>query len=141
MEDLKIRIEKLITKINVEDKRKRIRQLEAESTHTEFWQDHQTAAKKMKELSMLQKEVEEIELLQLWIEEGEYKEAEKLLDKLEMLLFFSGIYDKANAIVSIHSGQGGTEAMDWAEMLFRMYTRYFERKSWKYEILDQMPGE
>jgi peptide chain release factor 2 len=95
----------------------------------------------MKELSTLQKEVEEIELLQLWMEEGEFHEAEKLLSKLEMLLFFSGPYDKANVILSIHSGQGGTEAMDWAEMLFRMYTRYCERKSWKYEILDQTPGD
>src|SRR5579885_1083671 len=141
MEDIKSRVEKLITKVDVEQKRKRIRALEAESTHPAFWQDHQTAAKKMKELSDLQKEVEEIELLQMWMEEGEYQEAEKLLDKLELLLFFSGPYDKANAILSIHSGQGGTEAMDWTEMLFRMYTRYFERKGWKYEILEQTPGE
>jgi peptide chain release factor 2 len=141
MEELKNRVEKLVEKVNLSEKHKRIRELEAESMHTEFWQDHQTAAKKMKELSTLQKEVEEIELLQLWMEEGEYKEAEKLLAKLEMLLFFSGPYDKANVILSIHSGQGGTEAMDWAEMLFRMYTRYCERKNWKYDILDQTPGD
>jgi peptide chain release factor 2 len=95
----------------------------------------------MKELSDLQKEVEEIELLQMWVDDGNFDEAKKLLDKLEMLLFFSSPYDKNDAILSIHSGQGGTEAMDWAEMLFRMYTRYCERKGWTYEILDQTPGE
>lgn len=140
-ETLKDRITKLIEAVNVEEKHKKIRQLQAESMHSNFWQDHQTAAKKMKELSTLQKEIEETELLQLWMEEGELKEAEKLLNKLEMLLFFSSTYDKSNVLLSIHSGQGGTEAMDWTEMLFRMYTRYTERKGWSYEIIEQTPGE
>lgn len=141
MEDIKIRVQKLVEKVQVDEKRKRIRELEAESMHPGFWQDHQNAAKKMKEMSDLQKEVEEVELLQMWIEEGEYKEAEKLLKKVETLLFYTSPYDKGNAILAIHSGQGGTEAMDWAEMLFRMYTRYCERKGWSYDILDQTPGE
>jgi peptide chain release factor 2 len=138
---LQNRVTKLIEKVNVEEKHKRIRDLQAESTHTEFWQDHQSAGEKMKELSTLQKEIEEVELLQMWMEEGELGEAEKLLKKLETLLFFSNPYDKSNALLSIHSGQGGTEAMDWTEMLFRMYTRYAERKGWKYEIMEQTPGE
>jgi len=141
MEDLKIRVQKLVDKVQVDEKKKKIRELEAESTQANFWQDHQNAAKKMKELSDLQKEVEEIELIQMWVEEGEYAEAEKLLKKLENLLFFSSIYDKGNAILAIHAGQGGTEAMDWTEMLFRMYTRYCERKHWSYDILDQTPGD
>ncbi|MBI5122527.1 peptide chain release factor 2 [Candidatus Roizmanbacteria bacterium] len=141
MEDLKSRVQKLVDKVQVDEKKKKIRELEAESAHANFWQDHQAAAKKMKTLSDLQKEVEEIELVQMWIEEGEYAEAEKMLKKLENLLFFSSPYDKGNAILAIHSGQGGTEAMDWAEMLFRMYTRYCERKHWSYDILDQTPGD
>lgn len=141
MNDIKDRVEKLVAKVDIDEKRKKIRELEAESTHADFWQDHQNAGKKMKELSTLQKEVEELELLQMWVDEGEYKEAEKLLGKLENLLFFSSPYDKGNAILAIHSGQGGTEAMDWAEMLFRMYTRYCERKNWSYDILDQTQGE
>lgn len=141
MENLKERIQKLVEKVQVDEKKKRIRELEAESTHADFWLDHQQAGKKMKELSTLQKEVEEIELLQMWIDEGEYDEAEKLLKKLEKLLFFSSPHDKSSAILAIHSGQGGTEAMDWTEMLFRMYTRYIEKKGWSYEILDQTPGE
>ncbi|HEX8931548.1 MAG TPA: peptide chain release factor 2 [Patescibacteria group bacterium] len=141
MEDLKVRVQKLVDKVQVDEKHKKIRELEAESSHSDFWQDHQTAAKKMKTLSDLQKEVEEIELLQMWLEEGEIVEAEKLLKKLETVLFFTSPYDKGNAILAIHAGQGGTEAMDWTEMLFRMYTRYCERKKWSYDILDQTPGE
>jgi peptide chain release factor 2 len=141
MDSLQERIKKLIEKVNADKKKKQIRALEVESMRADFWQDHQTAGQKMKELSTLQKEVEEIELLEMWMDEGETVEAEKLLKKLETLLFFSGIYDKGNAILAIHSGQGGTEAMDWTEMLFRMYTRYVEKKGWTYEILDQTPGE
>ncbi len=141
MEDLHTRVQKLIVKINADEKRKRIRELELESTKSNFWLDHQAAGEKMKEMSRLQKEIEEVELLQLWMEEGETAEAEALIKKLELLLFFSGPYDKSNAIVAIHSGQGGTEAMDWAEMLYRMYTRYFEKKGWGFEILDETPGE
>jgi len=141
MDTIKERVNKLIKKIDIEGKRKKIRELTAESMHSNFWQDHQLAAKKMKELSDFQKEIEEIELLELLINEGEDKEAEKLLEKMETFLFLGGVNDRANAIVGIHSGQGGVEAMDWAEMLFRMYTRYFEKKGWSYDILDQTQGE
>lgn len=141
MDEIRERIVKLIEKIDADSKRKTIRELEAESMKPGFWDDHQTAASKMKELSALQKEVEEVELLELWMEEGEMEEAAKLLKKMELLMFFSSPNDKANAIISIHSGQGGTEAMDWTEMLMRMYTRYFEKKGWPYDIVDQTPGE
>lgn len=141
MEEIKERVSKLVNRIGVEEKHKKIRELEIESMKPDFWNDHQTAAAKMKELASMQKEIEEVELLQLWVEEGEMGEAEKLLKKLELPLFFSSPYDKGNAIFAIHSGQGGTEAMDWTEMLFRMYTRYFEKKGWSYDILDETPGE
>jgi len=132
MEELKERVAKLIDKVGADEKRKKIRELEVESMKADFWDDHQTAAAKMKELASMQKEIEEVELLQLWIDEGEYAEAEKMLKRLELVLFFSSPHDKSNAIFAIHSGQGGTEAMDWAEMLFRMYTRYFEKSiEWK----------
>lgn len=141
MEDLKTRAEKFIEKANLPQKHQKIRELELESTKVNFWSDSQLAAKKMKELASLQKEVEEIELLQLWIDEGDYKEAEKLLKNMELLMYFSSSHDKSGALLSIHAGQGGTEAMDWTEMLFRMYTRYCEKKGWKYEIVEQTPGE
>lgn len=141
MEDLKERTKKLLETINTADKKERITAIQKESEQSDFWQDHQRASEKMKELSTLQKEIEELEMLKMYVDEGEEKEAEKLLEKLEMLLFFSGEYDESFAILSIHSGQGGTEAMDWAEMLLRMYTRFFERRGWSFEVTDQDFGE
>ena len=141
MEDLTRRYENLVRKINPDEKRQQIHLIEVESSKPDFWNDHRGASMQMKKMSELQKEIEEIELLQLWIEEGNEKEAAELIDNLETLLYLSGQYDENGAIVAIHSGQGGTEAMDWAEMLYRMYTRFFERKGWTYEIIDQTPGE
>lgn len=66
---------------------------------------------------------------------------EKSLDKLELNQFLNGKYDHLGVLLSIHSGQGGTEAMDWAEMLRRMYTRYFERQNWKFKIVEESRGE
>ncbi len=141
MDDLKTRAEKIIAKLNLEAKHKRIRELELESSNPNFWQDHMSASEKMKELSGLQKEVEEADMLQLLVDEGSLSEAEEIINRLEMFLYFSGTHDESGAILAIHAGQGGTEAMDWSEMLFRMYSRYVERKGWKYEIIDQTPGE
>ncbi len=63
------------------------------------------------------------------------------LDKLEIQAYLSGPYDNKDTVFSIHSGQGGTEAMDWASMLQRMYMHFFDQKKWKYEILDINAGE
>src|SRR3989344_664137 len=72
---------------------------------------------------------------------SQFEKAQKLLEELEVFLYLSGDYDKRSAILSIHAGQGGVEAMDWTQMLFRMYTRYFERKGFKSEIIDETIGE
>src|SRR5258708_19578894 len=103
MEDLKNSVKKLVEKVGVENKRKTIRMIEAESTRADFWQDHQSAAVKMKELATLQKEIEEIELLQMWIEEGEYAEDEKLLIILETLLFYSSPHIKGTTTDRLNS--------------------------------------
>jgi len=141
MDELKTRIENLLSKLNIDEKRKQIRLIEAESTHPSFWQNHKSAALKMKELSNLQDEIIKIEHLQELIGGNKEKEAEKLLEELEVLLYFSGPYDSGSAILSLHSGQGGVEAMDWTHMLYRMYTRLFERKGWDFETIDETPGE
>ena len=66
---------------------------------------------------------------------------EKAVAQLELQQYLSGPYDAQSAVVSIHSGQGGTEAMDWAEMLSRMYLRYFESQGWKYTLVSESRGE
>src|SRR5438093_1381382 len=63
------------------------------------------------------------------------------LEELEFSLMLDGEFDRNNAIVSIHSGAGGTEAQDWAEMLLRMLTRWAERHGYKVELVDQLEGE
>ena len=68
-------------------------------------------------------------------------ELEKLLSGLELQLFLSNPHDESAAILAVHAGTGGVEAMDWAAMLSRMYQRYFERKGWSYEVSDESFGE
>ncbi len=70
-----------------------------------------------------------------------FLDIESDISSLELQTYLSNKYDQNYALLSIHSGQGGTEAMDWASMLQRMYIRYFERKNWKYEVIDITPGE
>ncbi len=141
MNELKDRVEKLLAKLNIDEKRKQIRTIETESSHPSFWQDHKTAADKMKELSNLQDEIVKIEKLQELIGSNKEKEAGKLLSELEVLLYFSSSYDSGSAILALHSGQGGVEAMDWTHMLYRMYTRFFERKGWDFETIEETSGE
>src|SRR5580765_5844463 len=65
----------------------------------------------------------------------------KDLDSLELKVFLNGPHDRANCIMSINAGQGGTEACDWANMLLRMYQRWAESRGWKVEVTDALPGE
>jgi peptide chain release factor 2 len=95
----------------------------------------------MKHINNIKKEVDEVEMMQLLVEEDELDEAEKLINAYEIVLFLSGEFDRGDAIFGIHAGQGGTEAMDWTDILYRMYTRYFEKKGWKYELVDKVMGE
>lgn len=69
------------------------------------------------------------------------KELPKEMEELNLLLLLNGPYDKNNCILEIHSGAGGTEACDWALMLYRMYTRWCEKRNYKVEILDYQDGE
>jgi peptide chain release factor 2 len=66
---------------------------------------------------------------------------DQLIDQLSLDLMLDGADDSKNAIVSINAGAGGTEAQDWAEMLFRMYARWIERRGFKFEMIDLQPGE
>ncbi len=85
------------------------------------------------------KNVYDDELLNLV--ENDMDVIEEKLDEVEVLLLLSDTYDKESAIVEIHSGAGGTEACDWANMLYRMYTRWCEHKNYKIEVIDSQNGE
>lgn len=141
MENLNKRYQKLLENFDLEGRKKEIQKIMEESQSPTFWQDQKTASEKMTRLSRIQKEITDVENISKLISEGKEGDAEKLLSEIELLLFLSGTYDSSSAIVSIHGGQGGVEAMDWASMLFRMYQRFIEKRGWKIEIIDQTPGE
>ena len=112
----------------------------------------QKKIKEAEELKNLLTDVEAFEALKSSLSEEENRQMgdehdnnlrrlEKLLNKLELNQYLSGKYDRLGAILSIHPGQGGTEAMDWAEMLSRMYARFFDRQDWKYTLVNETRGE
>ncbi len=141
MEDLERRITNVLEKARVPERKAELEQLEALTYNADFWKDSEKAGKTSKRINDLKKELEDFEMLELLKEEAQWNDAEKLLKKYEVLLFLSGKYDKDDAIFAIHAGQGGTEAMDWSDMLFRMYTRFFEIKGWNWEEIDRVAGE
>ncbi|MBI2007523.1 MAG: peptide chain release factor 2 [Candidatus Blackburnbacteria bacterium] len=154
--ELSERLRRIKETLDIEEKRKELRKLEAGATKPDFWQDTEEAKRVMRAINTLRGEIETVERLQGEIndalsvsgEETLRNEVERVAQKiqkevgrLEINTFLSGKYDKSDAILSIHAGQGGTEAMDWAQMLYRMYTRYTERQGWSAEALDTTPGE
>lgn len=161
IEILEKRIDGLEPRLDLQDKGKRIRELEAKSLKSDFWSDVYRAKKVMQEISDLQNEVKDFQELKentsslkelIHIEDAstdkdkkdvevEINNIEKSLDKLEYSLFLSGPYDSKGVILSIHSGQGGVEAMDWAAILLRMYLRYAEKSDWNAQLIDETKGE
>lgn len=156
LKDLKERFEKIKEQINSDELKREIRELEAQSMKEGFWEDQREASALSRKMSEKQKTIQTLEDLDSRIHnaleisqeqemlpdlQGETSALEKLLSELELKLFLSGPHDESEAIVSIHSGTGGVEAMDWALMLSRMYQRYFEKKGWEYEITDESAGE
>lgn len=139
--ELKQRLEELSKKLNIEDKEKRVKVLEELSQSPDFWKDGEKAASLMKELSGLKKEIENVEFLHLYFDNREFSTLESELTRLEKSTFFTGSYDSFSAVVSVHSGQGGVEAMDWAQMLKRMYTRFAESSGFSVSVVDETPGE
>ena len=140
-DELRQRAEALLGKLDPDGKRKTVRELEAESMKQEFWADHEKAGKVMKRIASLQKSIGESEMLELLKDEGSEEELTKELERLEFALYLSGPYDAGDVILGLHAGQGGTEAMDWTSMLYRMYARYIERKGWKAEEIEYTQGE
>ncbi len=141
---------------------KELQTLEIQTTNPDFWNDTQNSSKvlsKMKRIKTkygtykkIEKELNEMlemsELLQIEEDEEMAKEVikntrylSKELEKLEIATLFSGKYDNNNAIITIHPGAGGTESQDWAEMLYRMYTRWATQNEFTVKELDYLEGE
>lgn len=141
MEDLIERASVLLKSLNIPEKEVRFKKIESDSTDPEFWKDSVRAAEFMKEMGLLQKEIETANKITSMIAQGQTEGLGILISEIEKSVYLSGKFDKESAIISIHSGQGGVDAMDWAQMLSRMYQRYFERKKYKTEIIDENKGE
>jgi peptide chain release factor 2 len=135
------RLEAILKKVDILGKKNELSSLEKKTYDPYFWNDKTKATSTLKKISALKKDIDDMEMMQLLFEEGNYKEVNKLMNSYEIILFLSGPYDRGDAIFSIHAGQGGTEAMDWTQMLFRMYTRYFEKKGWESEEIDRVIGD
>lgn len=160
LEKLKSQILDFEKRLKIADKEARIIDIEKQSAVPDFWQK-ENAQKLMQEMGDLKDETESFENLKKQItenlemaklleqEEGydkkileqDIKKIEKKLKDLEFKAFLSDKYDRAGAILSIHAGQGGTEACDWSQMLVRMYLRFGEKKDFKVELTDERPGE
>ena len=84
---------------------------------------------------------EDIDLEMLSIIDNEYDGISKNVDRLRIDTYLSGEFDKNDCFLEIHSGAGGTEACDWANMLYRMYTRYLSKNGYKYTEIDKQLGE
>jgi peptide chain release factor 2 len=135
--------------------KKRAAELEKEAEKQDFWSDKERARDVSQELADLKETIDSIgeikksindveELKEILDSDGLYNEVadiEKKIKEKEKETFFSGKYDKGNAMLSIYSGAGGQDAQDWTAMLLRMYQRYCEKKGFKAEMLDESLGE
>ena len=139
-----------------------LKELEKETMQENFWQDSKKSNKTLVKIKNLKNKTTEyqeinkelnnlIELTELLDMEPDAEMAkdiikstqkiEKRLEKFEISTLLSGKYDSNNAIVTIHPGAGGTESQDWAEMLYRMYTRWADKNGYKVSELDYLEGE
>lgn len=121
-------------------KKEKIEEIEKKMQFPDFWKDYKTAKESASELGDLKKEIAEIEELGNLIL-VDLPEAKKKFKSLKFKSFFSGKYDKNDALLEIFSGAGGVDAQDWAGMLLKMYRRYAEKNNFDFKILHQSLGE
>lgn len=158
---LKKRIKDSWKFLDLDNKIEEVKKLEVLMSQPDFWQEQAEAKKVSQKASDLKGEIETwtkirdevkdlLELAQMDEKdqsvnlrkeiETKFAQLEKRFGDLEFYLLFSGRHDSNNAILAIHSGTGGVDAMDWAEILLRMYLRFCEKKGFKTEIIDQSRG-
>ena len=157
--------EKLVSmgkSLNLEEKRKTLEANNAKMAEADFWNDQKAAQRLIKQTNQIKGLIESYDSLSSALSDlsdsiaelsdtfdedmnelvqEEYGETMKSFEDFEIQVLLSGPYDNHNAILEIHPGAGGTEAMDWAGMLYRMYMRYCERKGYKITLLDYQDGE
>lgn len=159
LEKLKQRFAAIANRIDKDKLNQELLTLEALTVKGDFWSDVNTAQSTMQKISDIRAEIDEVESiegsLQTFAEllslenasienldlENELHLLEEKINLLEKQLFLSGKFDQGNCLLSIHSGQGGVEAMDWAAMLSRMYSRFCEKKNWPVTLIDETKGE
>lgn len=147
---------------DVVGKKDKIQELEQITMRSDFWNDTESANQTINEMNSLKEIVNmvesllndvnsDLELCELLLVSFDDELLHNLeedinvlcqkLEKTEVYLLLSGPFDRNNCLLEIHSGAGGTEACDWADMLFRMYLRYLEKNNYKYEILSYLDGD
>lgn len=157
LKQIQSRIEKLGETLNILQLKQELEEFKAKSIEKDFWKNQDEAKGIMQKISQIEDLINSVENLKKSLTdlieykevaekgdstvESEYSRIEKELAKFELNQFLSGKYDKNDAILSIHSGQGGTEANDWTEILLRMYTRYAEKQGWTVEEIHKVKGE
>ena len=162
LENFRANITELGSALRIDELREKVAALEETTSSAEFWNDQENSGKVLKELKRLKNKIEEYEALEakledtitlaeLAIEENDEslvpevetaaREIEEEEEKQRIEILLSGEYDQNNAIISFHPGAGGTEAQDWALMLYRMYTRWGERHGYNVKLLDWLDGE
>lgn len=155
-------LDQLGQSLDLENKKKRIVELDRMMEEPDFWNDpekanqYSTEDRRLKadvdDYSRLCQEYEDIEaLIEMGDEENDAETAGEVremidafsakLDGMSTRLLLSGEYDTMNAIVRLNAGAGGTESNDWASMLYRMYTRWAERKGYTIKVLDYLEGD
>ena len=135
----------------------KIKELEKVMEEDNFWSDKRKSEAIIAEYNSLKKAIDDSKNLKEEIEfhldnlknnldesitfaNEELANIGRTLDELELSILLNGEYDKNDAILEIHSGAGGTEACDWANMLYRMYTRWCEKKGYKIEVISELAG-
>lgn len=151
-------IELAVEQLKIDELKQRLELLRKESLEPAFWQDNQAAAATMQEISKLESktgpwlELKQIvdDLLELSKLNDpklkadlthDYIDARAKFNELKQQLMLAGAYDDHGAVMTISAGAGGTDAQDWTQILFRMYTRFFDKNGWKYSVIDESPGE
>ena len=155
-------LDELYQSLGLERAKREVEELEIKSSQPGFWDNPEESQKIVSRMGALKGKIEAynrlhslcddlLTICEMAIEENDesmleelesgYKELEEGVAEQKLSTLLTGEYDRNNALVSFHAGAGGTEAQDWCEMLYRMYTRWAERHGYTYKILDYLDGD